>query len=169
MPDIKTLYIVRHAKSSWDVESLSDNDRPLKERGIRDAFEIARQLKGKKDVPQSMISSPAIRALHTAIIFSRTLNVPADKIIVSERLLHTDTSEIIDMIRETPEDIGSLMIFGHNPEFTELANLLSNLSLANLPTTGTVKLTFRMNSWEQAAREFLQEETFYFPSGNNKI
>jgi phosphohistidine phosphatase len=164
MANKKTLFIVRHGKSTWDYEAVSDIDRPLKERGIKDAYEIAGRIKNKRQIPQRILSSPAIRALHTAIIFSRVLEVREEEIIISEGLFHADPAEIINLVGNSPGHIDSLMIFGHNPGFTSLSNILSNLSLDNVPTSGLVKLVFETDSWKKIGRKNLVEESFDFPS-----
>lgn len=146
------------------MESVADIDRPLKERGIKDAHNIAGRVKKKGQIPQQILSSPAIRALHTAIIFSRILQVPDANIIISNGLFHADSPGIINIIGNTPVHIDSLMIFGHNPSFTTLSNILSNLSLSNVPTTGLVKLVFNTDSWQKIGRNNLVEESFDFPS-----
>jgi phosphohistidine phosphatase len=164
MTRTKTLFIVRHGKSSWDLETVADIDRPLKDKGIKDAYDIAGRVKIKKQIPQRILSSPANRALHTAIIFSRVLEVQEEEIIISEGLFHTDPAGIINIIGNTPVHIDSLMIFGHNPGFTSLSNILSNLSLSNVPTSGLVKLVFETDSWKKIGRKNLVEESFDFPS-----
>ncbi len=160
----KTLFIVRHGKSSWDFEEVSDIDRPLKEKGIKDAYDIAGRLKDKGMIPRQIISSPAIRALHTAIIFSRVLEIPEKHIIISADLFHSDPEDILDLLGHTPASIESLIIFGHNPGFTDLANILSRLSLSNIPTSGLVMLEFKTDSWKKIGRNTLVKESFDFPS-----
>ena len=166
MANTKTLYIVRHGKSSWDFEDGADADRPLKEKGIRDTYDIAGRIKSKVLIPQLIISSSAIRALHTAVIFSRVLGIPEKSILISSELLHTTPAKIIDFIGNTSSSIDSLMIFGHNPGFTSLANLLSNLEIANIPTAGLVKLEFETDSWKKISRKNLVNESFEFPSNS---
>jgi len=164
MPGIKVLYIVRHGKSSWDNETLADIDRPLKERGIRDAQNMAGRFKNNEPVPQRIITSPAIRAMHTAMIFCRILEIPEERIIISEDLFHAKPSEIIEITGKTPDNVESLMIFGHNPGFTHLANILSNLAVNNIPTCGLVKLVFETDSWKQIDRQYLVDAKFDYPN-----
>jgi phosphohistidine phosphatase len=166
MTDIKTLFIVRHGKSSWDFETVADIDRTLKEKGIRDAYDIAARISSKGLIPQLIVSSSAIRALHTAIIFSRVLGVPEKNILISSGLLHTTPAKIIDFIGSTAASTDSMMIFGHNPGFTSLANILSNLEIANIPTAGLVKLEFETDSWKKISRKNLVNESFEFPSNS---
>ena len=163
---LKTLFIVRHGKSAWDQTGISDIDRPLKDRGIRNAYEIAETLKKKHTKPDAIYSSPAARALNTAIIFSRVLEVPSDHLYVKEDLYLADLSEIIDVIKETDTSINSVMVFGHNPGFTDLANYLSELRLQNLPTAGLVCLQFNIKTWDEIDKRKLASSYFDFPADN---
>lgn len=164
MPDLKTLYIVRHGKSSWDDLSLKDIDRPLKKRGINDAHTMAGRLLNSGTVPDQILSSPAKRAVDTAIIFCRVLNLNEEKILIINDLFHADSEEIRKIIGETPGAIAALMIFGHNPGFTQLANDLSNITVPNIPTCGIVKLVFNTERWDKIGRRYLVDHKFDFPS-----
>ncbi len=159
----KNLFIVRHGKSSWDYPSVSDIDRPLKDRGIDDAYDMAKRLLKMEARPDAMISSPAVRALHTAIIFSRILEIPPDEIIINQDLYLADVDDIVSVIRATDNSRNSLMIFGHNPGFTDLANHLSGLNVPNVPTTGLVWLKFKTESWMDIGKKRLSSEYFDFP------
>lgn len=145
---IKELFIVRHGKSSWDHENISDIDRPLKERGINDGYMMAERLLKKKLVPQKIISSPANRALHSATIFARVLNYPYQKIDINEDIYFADKKTMLNMIKQTSDQVESLMVFGHNPTFTDLANHFLVNQIDNIPTTGIVWLKFELNNWQ---------------------
>lgn len=159
----KTLFIVRHSKSSWDYPAVSDIDRPLKDRGIKDAYEMANRILKKEIRPDAIISSPAVRALHTAIIFSRVLDFPSDEIIINQDIYQADVQEIMSVITATNDSRKSLMIFGHNPGFTELTNYLSGLNIENVPTTGLVLLKFKTEKWKGISRKCLSGEFFDSP------
>ena len=111
----KVLHVVRHAKSSWDYDGIADIDRTLKSKGIRNAYEIARKLKLSNNVPDMMVSSPADRALHTAIIFARVFEFPLGNLQINEILYEFSKDQILDIIRDFDDSKHSLMIFGHNP------------------------------------------------------
>lgn len=159
----KTLFVVRHAKSSWDYPAVSDIDRPLKERGIKDAYEMANRVLKKACLPDSIISSPALRALHTAIIFSRVITFPADEIIINQDLYISQADQILSVIMATDNSRKSLMIFGHNPGFTELVNYLTELEIDNLPTTGLVMIRFKTDMWKGISKKCHIVEYFDFP------
>jgi len=159
----KTLFIVRHGKSNWDYENAADMDRPLNSRGINDAHNMAGRLSKKQILPDLLFTSPAIRALHTAIIFSMELNSPLEKIKIDKAFYHTYPEEIVSYIQKTDNSINSIMIFGHNPGFTDLANLFVIESISNVPTSGIVELSFGTDTWENIGNKTLRSEYFDYP------
>ncbi len=165
----KTLHIVRHAKSSWDYENISDIDRPLKLKGIHSAYEMARRIKIRNALPELIITSPANRAIHTAIIFARVFEFPLSKIIVEENLYAAEEDFIIDLIKKTDNSISSLMIFGHNPEFTNFANIFVKNTVDNISTAGIVSLVFDIEKWKDISKKKLVSEQFDFPKKNLQV
>jgi phosphohistidine phosphatase len=144
---MKTLYIVRHAKSSWENPSLSDHDRPLLETGVRKTLRIAEFLKEKGIRPELLLSSTAIRAFETARVIARELEYPEEKIEVSDSLYHGSANSIFNQLFGLPDGVGSVMIFGHNPSFTYFANQFLDPTIENLPTSGTVSISFDTDRW----------------------
>jgi phosphohistidine phosphatase len=159
----KELFIVRHAKSSWDLENISDIDRPLSLRGIRNAYEMARHLKIERNIPELFISSPANRALHTATIFLNVFELLFDKLKIDNRLYGLGVHDIQSVIYEQPKEIRKIMIFGHNPDFTELAKIYSKNPIFEIPTCGIVILTFNCANWTQIGKETLSSEIMDSP------
>ena len=159
----KILIIVRHGKSTWDYPGIADFDRPLKDRGIKDAYDMALRLKKHEILPDGIISSPAIRALHTAVIFSKVLEFPAENININQDLYLAEVDGIMSVVNGTDNSKDSLMIFGHNPGFTELVNYLSNLNLDNLPTSGIAILQFKTDNWAAIGKKCLSGEIFDSP------
>lgn len=160
---MKTLTIVRHGKSDWSYNGVKDIDRCLKERGINDGYEMARRCKDRGLIPDLIISSTATRAMHTALIFSRVLELSTEEIKVTGDLYLSGVEEIMSVIYGINDDINSLMIFGHNPGFTDLADHLSNLNIMNVPTTGMVVLEFDTEKWTSVSRNSIINEEFDFP------
>jgi phosphohistidine phosphatase len=160
---MKKLIIVRHGKSSWGYENVADIDRPLKNKGIRNSYEMAARIHDNNLIPDIIISSPAIRALHSAIIFLRVLKVPLDKLFVNELFYHASDDELFDKIRTTDNKADTIMIFGHNPTFTSLANKFAKNEIDNIPTTGVVVLSFDADEWGKISRKNLLEEEFDYP------
>ncbi len=151
---MKTLYLVRHAKSSWDNPEQSDFDRPLNERGKKNAPRMARRLKEKHVTPDVMLTSPAERALATCKEFALVLGFPENKIKTDRRLYHANEDQILKVIQELkdlPRDNEEVVIlFGHNPGLTEFANSLLNEDLENIPTCGVVAATLDIMDWKDA-------------------
>lgn len=145
---MKTLHIVRHGKSSWDLPGIADIDRPLLEKGVQNNYQMAEKLKIKFNKPEQILSSPAVRAIHTAIIMARVFGTPLNFIRINKSIYDCQPSAIIEMLEETPAEFDNVMVVGHNPTFTELANLFLPTPIDNLPTTGIVTLQFQVKNWE---------------------
>ena len=142
----KTLLLVRHAKSSWDDVTLPDKERPLADRGKRDAPLMGKRLAKRQVRPDLILSSPARRALSTAGIIAKELNYRAEDIVVDERLYATDADMLLDVIGELSDKLKCVMLFGHNPEFADLAQRLSN-EPALMPTCAVAQFTFESTPW----------------------
>jgi phosphohistidine phosphatase len=166
---MKTLYLIRHAKSSWDDLDLADFERPLNERGEKDAPRMGKRLKEKNVSPDLMLSSPAKRALETCKVFAKTLGYAERKVKTDRRLYHADEDQLLNVIREI-EDLNDkdevVMIFGHNPGLTEFANSLLDETLDNIPTCGVVSLKIRVKSWKEI--KFGSGEMKFFDFPKNK-
>ena len=144
---MKELILVRHAKSSWKDSALDDRERPLNKRGERDAPVMGTRLARRKDRPDLIVSSPAVRALETARIIAKKLGYVRRSIVVEERLYGASVVELLDVIRNADESVATLMLFGHNPGLTELANHIGPRPIANLPTCGVLHLKFETDVW----------------------
>ena len=159
----KKIFIVRHGKSDWSTPDISDIDRPLKPRGVRDAYKMAKLLKQKKEQANLIISSPATRAIHTAIIFSRILQIPEKNILVEYKLYMADSAAIKEYCQNISDDYNEIMIVGHNPGFTSFANKFTPNDITNVPTSGLVILYFDCSSWKDIAPEVLKDHFFDYP------
>ena len=118
---MKELCIIRHAKSAWEYE-VSDKDRPLKERGINDAYLVSGHVKNKIEVPDLVLSSHANRALQTATIFMKNMGIPFNRLHVNEELYDFDGRQLTNVIKECDPSVDRLMIFGHNYALTSFSN-----------------------------------------------
>lgn len=148
---MKQLYIVRHAKSSWDDLELSDFDRPLNERGKRDAPSMGKRLKEKGTHPDLMLASPAKRAFSTARRIAKVLEYDKEKIKTDQRLYHASEETFFSVIREVKNKHDILMVFGHNPGLTDFANAVDNTdaNIDNVPTCGIVAFSMDIDDWSQ--------------------
>ena len=164
---MKTLYIMRHAKSSWKFEELSDHDRPLNKRGRTDAPLMGQELAANNAKLQLILSSPAVRALTTATLVARELNYDSDGISVDDRMYGASAKELLKIAHEAPANVDSMMMVGHNESISEFANLLSPKHVASMPTAGVVALRFDCESWQEIKRDNA-ELLFYDVPKNHK-
>lgn len=160
---MKELILVRHAKSSWKDPTLSDHERPLNKRGKRDAPEMGERLARAGCRPDLFISSSAVRALETARTIAGKVGYPREDIQVEERLYHASTGELIGVIRDVANSVGSLAIFGHNPGLTNLANRLGPREIFNLPTCAVLHLRFDTDAWSGLEEASGEELEYDFP------
>jgi len=164
MEQKKILLVVRHAKSSWDYDGIADIDRTLKSKGIQHAYEISRKLKMGDHVPERMISSPADRALHTAVIFARIFGFSLKDLQINNILYESSADKIIELISNSPDESKSLMIVGHNPDVTDLVNHFIQHPMDDMPTAGVAKLIFKCQKWKEISADNLEKEMYFFPS-----
>ena len=144
---MKTLYIVRHAKSSWDNPDLADIDRPLNNRGNKNAPEMGQRLSKRNIQPDLLLSSPANRAYTTAQKIAKEIGYPVDNVSTSKEVYHAGSGGLLQLVRNQSDSINTLMIFGHNPGFTWFANSLTGEYIDNIPTCGIVAIEFDVESW----------------------
>jgi phosphohistidine phosphatase len=143
---MKTLFLVRHAKSSRDDPSLPDRDRPLNDRGRQDARMMGKRLAQRRVKPDLMVSSPALRALTTAQLVAAEVGYERTDIVVDDRLYASSADALLGVIGALDNKPDRVMIFGHNPEFTDLARRLSN-EIIDMPTCAVAEFRFDTEAW----------------------
>lgn len=156
---MKTLILVRHGKSSWDY-SVDDKDRPLQERGITDGHLVSKKLKAQNIAIDAVFSSPANRALHTCMIFLRQLNFPFINFQVTNELYDFSGESVLKFVKKLDARFDTVMIFGHNAAFTNVANSLGNSYIDSVPTTGMVQLNFEVNDWASVTKGTTSQTIF---------
>lgn len=144
---MKKLILVRHGKSSWDY-NVSDKDRPLKERGISDAHLVGRHFKSKAADLDAAFSSPACRAMHTAMIVLREFDFELDHFQVTNALYDFSGSGVADFVNNLDDALYKVIIFGHNYAFTNIANQWGSKAIDNVPTAGLVQISFNTDRWD---------------------
>jgi phosphohistidine phosphatase len=145
---VKRLILFRHAKSSWKDEQSKDVDRPLANRGKRDAPRMGKRLKARRAAPELMLSSHARRALETIALLADELDYAHDDLEIDENLYLASPEEILAVVARLDDSFATVLLVGHNPGLTDLANrLLPDLALDNLPTSGVVAVDFTIRSW----------------------
>ena len=146
---MKTLYMVRHAKSSWKYPALSDEERPLNKRGQHNAPEMGQRLKKKGVTPNLLVSSHARRALDTAQMMADELGYSRKQIVIDDRLYHASIADFMEVIRTQNDRVETLMLFGHNPGLTTLVNMLCDEYVENVVTAGVYAIRFDVKTWEK--------------------
>jgi phosphohistidine phosphatase len=160
---MKTLLLIRHAKSSWVEPGLSDIDRPLSKRGKNDAPKMGELIREKEGSVDLMISSPAKRAKSTAKRIAEKLDYKKKNIETSKLLYMADTDDFFKVIKEVPDDVNKLMLFSHNYGITYFANYISDSNIDNIPTCGVVRVDFEISSWKHAEKQKGQLVYFEYP------
>lgn len=145
---MRTLFLIRHAKSSWDHPGLRDFNRPLNERGSHDAPSMAKMLVKRGVKPDLIVSSPAKRALTTALFFAEAFGVTDEKVQKEPDIYEAMSSDIMRLISQLPDDAQTVLMFGHNPTFTEVANCFTEDFIDNIPTCGIVQIESKAENWQ---------------------
>ena len=154
----KVLLLVRHAKSSWDDVTLPDFDRPLNNRGKKDAQKMAKRLKNKKIHIDAFISSPAKRAKKTAEFFIEEFDRNEKDIILVPALYEAAIDDFYQAIHDVDNKFIGIALFSHNPGITAFANeIISKAGLDNMPTCSVFAIKVAINNWSEfkdATKEF---------------
>ena len=124
---------------------------------------MARKIKSKYSVPDIILTSPAIRALHTATVFARVLELPFENLHIIPGIYMGGEKFLDQLVRSLDDTKEAAMIFGHNPDFTYFANELLTKPIGNMPTTGTVSISFKTNHWAEVAKSLVAHENFDYP------
>ena len=144
----RSLILIRHTKSNWGDFSLPDFDRPIKKERVEDAKNMASELKSLGVEPDLIICSPAKRTRQTAEYFYDKLKYDERKVEFDKRIYESTAEDVMQVIREVDPKVKTLVIIGHNPSLTNLANMFAENSIDEVPTTGVVWLEFTLKDWE---------------------
>ncbi|MDM0108118.1 histidine phosphatase family protein [Variovorax sp. J22R24] len=143
---MKTLFLVRHAKSSRDDPTLPDRERPLDDRGRRDALTMGKRLSERGVKPDLLVSSPALRALTTAQLIADEIGYQRKGIVVDERIYASSPDGLLAVVCALDHKLKRVMLFGHNPEFTDLSHRLSS-EITDMPTCAVAEFRFDVKAW----------------------
>lgn len=150
---MRLLTLVRHAKSSWEYPELSDFERPLNERGRRDAPLMADKVRKYPPLPDRLVSSPALRAVTTAHVFADTLGIKREDIVLLPKIYEASASTLMKLVRGMDDGDRHVMMFGHNPGFTELCHLLAACSFEEMPTCAIARFELEVKIWEDVGED----------------
>lgn len=145
---MKTLYIVRHAKSSLHQQDIADHDRPLLEKGKKRTKQVIDYLLDHQVTVDYLVTSSALRAVETARFIARCIRYPLSQIKVDEQLYRADASHIMNQFFDLSDDYNAVMIIGHNPACTSFVNHFLPSRIELIPTSGIVCLEFDTNRWD---------------------
>lgn len=161
---MKTIYFVRHAKSSWDDITLDDHDRPLNSRGKRDAPMMAQRLADLGVTADGLVSSTARRAKDTSEAFRRALDISAANCQYDQSLYHAWPAGIEKRVQKVSDDWDTVLFFGHNPGYTDLANQPKHQSfIGNVPTCGIVMVEADVDSWTNFTLAKARRAGYFYP------
>ena len=164
---MKTVLLVRHAKSSWDDITLSDFERPLNDRGKKNAPEMAERLLKKGIAIDAFLSSPAKRAKKTAEAFAKEYGQDKDTVILVPSLYEAQHENFLKAIEDAPDKASNIALFSHNPGITDFVNSLTEVRIDNMPTCSVFAVKVPIRNWSdfrQATKEF-----YFFDFPKNKV
>jgi phosphohistidine phosphatase len=160
----KDIFYVRHAKSSWDNQNVSDLNRPLNDRGLDAAEKMSAYVSSTHflDAPL-FISSPASRAYFTAEFFAKAYKTNAEHIITRDSLYWGEAPDYINCLREIDKDVTAVFIFGHNPIIEQVVSQIKNGYKLPVPTCAVFHSQFHENNWNVDDFNQLELKNYYFP------
>ena len=161
---MKTPFLVRHAKSSWEHFGLSDFDRPLNDRGNEDAPTMGKYLRSLDIKPDLILSSPAKRAITTANIIAKEIAY-TKAIQTDQGIYHAGVGELLLILNELDNIQNSIMMVGHNPGFTGFSNNLTGDFIDNMPTCSVCQIAFDLDNWSKVTFGSGRTIFFQYPKG----
>ena len=161
-PDNRILYLVRHAKALKPGPGIADIDRGLHDAGILEAYEMANALREKLEIPQLIISSTGARAVSTALIFQRVLNVNPENVVMTDKLYDMDVNDLYEFVAELDDRYHAVMLVGHNPSFTLFSGKM-DAALTHIPTGGVVRFDFEVEKWKHSSYINAEKKLFVYP------
>jgi phosphohistidine phosphatase len=163
---MKTLILLRHAKSSWDDPALADFDRPLNERGLRDAPRMGKELARRKALPDLVLCSPAQRARQTLELFKGPAGLAREPV-YEPRIYNASTRDLLEVIQEISDEVESVLLVGHNPGLEDFFARLTE-RVEHLPTAAMARLELKTDRWRDVGSSRVQLKWFVTPKGLKK-
>ena len=160
---MKTIFIVRHAKSSWSELGAKDFDRVLDKRGHHDAPQMAKILKEAGVHPDLIVSSPAMRAKTTAHYFAKEFDINIEQIDYQSDIYEAMETDILHVIQDLPDTANVVLLFGHNPSLTYFTNNFNSNPIENLPTCGIVRIALNVDEWSKFSDQTARVTGLWYP------
>ncbi len=163
---MKKILLVRHAKSDWNNSNITDFERPLNDRGIRDAPLMAARLLKQHLIPQLVVSSPALRAFTTAKYFADKLGIDKKLIQTEADIYEAAATTLLSIINKLDNKYDFVALFGHNPGITNLAIKLCDTDIYDIPTCGVVLIEFAVEDWKMVSADTGEQLLYDFPKND---
>ncbi|HOY11727.1 MAG TPA: histidine phosphatase family protein [Saprospiraceae bacterium] len=160
---MKKIYLVRHAKSSWEYSGINDHERPLNHRGEQDAPIMATRIMEQFEVPQLLITSSAKRAFDTATLFSKVFNTPSEHFKVEKNLYHADIEDLMSCINGIDDQYDHVCLFAHNPGITYFANIVCEANIHDIATAGILIMEANVSSWHNIEAHDITLISYIYP------
>lgn len=160
---MKYLFLNRHAKSDWGEPGLTDFERPLNHRGLHDAPMMGKRLAERGEKIDLIVSSPANRAISTAKFIAKQIQYPEESIQQEPRIYEARVNDLLKIVNHLDNKYDTVILFGHNPGFTDFADYLTGAGILNIPTCGICKITFNIDDWAEASAHAGSMDYFDFP------
>lgn len=165
----KQLVLVRHGKSDWGNADVKDFDRPLNHRGKENAPEMAERLFNRNFKPDVLVSSPAKRAFTTSKYFAKQYNINKSDIILEPSIYDANIKTLLNVVNGLNNEYEKVIMFGHNPGFTDFANYLADAKIYNIPTCGIMLLSFPFNDWKMISANTGELVFFDYPKNSDEV
>jgi phosphohistidine phosphatase len=149
---MRTLTLIRHAKSNWNDDALSDFNRPLNACGRAAAPAMGQRLRALGASFDLIVSSPALRAISTAQLLAESLGYPRDVVVKNIKLYAADREVLLDVVQQLPDDTPGVALVGHNPGLTEFCTYLCGEHI-DLPTCAVARIEFNIDAWQAVYRD----------------
>lgn len=159
---MKTLFLLRHAKSDWNDSNLSDFERPLNNRGIHDLPLMAKLLRSYNENIQHLFSSSAARTTATALGYASGLHLNANQISYHKELYHASERDLLHFTNKISDQLDCIGLVGHNPGITDFCNYLGGQA-AFMTTCSIAKITLNINTWKEVSFENGKLEYYEYP------
>jgi phosphohistidine phosphatase len=161
---MKKLIFIRHGRAEDPANEISDFERSLTLKGKSISKLMARKLSEKEHHPGIFITSPAFRALETAFIFAEEFGIEPEKILINSDLYYKmNFDQLPGILSLVSEDTDSVTLFGHNPSFTEIADILCEEGCNFIPKCGIICISFNIRTWSEISRNTGKQEYFLNP------
>jgi phosphohistidine phosphatase len=160
---MRSLILIRHAKSSWDNAALDDFDRPLNDRGRRDAPVMAQRFAHSVESPLQLVSSPALRAASTAAVFAEALNVAPAVIRYEPAIYEASVGTLMEIVRHLDDAQANAALFGHNPGLSDFCHALARCDFSEMPTCAVARIDFDIERWTDVAPKRGRLMAYSFP------